>query len=643
MKHKLTRKKRRTSRDTEGSVPCAGRSYYLFAQNLYLAGKVLTCVLLMLALAIFAACDTGKEEPEVADPPDIAQTDDVPPATDTPPAVFPPPPYDASIEYGDPDLITDNTGPLWAYIRFPAAGNETDEAIAEWASGVYQSALDEVAALREGDPDADGEINVQFDSYLVDGKYAGILENGIFMSSHLAHPVSIVRTFNIDVGSETFLANTDILDYSQLESVLSVMRARIAEEYPGAAGDIGEMDEQWLEHIAISHEGVIVVLERGVFLPAYLGALKVTLPYEQLGSAYKPGTAPEPSPTPQESPHVSPSESPSPIPQESPYVSPSASPSPTPQSPSPTPQESPADSPSPSPQSPSPTSQVSPPESPSPTPQESPPDSPSPTPQESPPESPSPTPQESPPESPSPTPQESPPESPSPSPQESPPESPPDPATPNAPPQRGDIDPSGLMVALTFDDGPSKYTAQILSILEKYNVRATFCVVGNLVNARKDTVKRASDLGCEIIGHSWDHRNLSKLSADEIRKEILDTNAVIESVTGVATRMFRPPYGAVSSTMKSVSAELGYAMINWSVDPLDWQTRNAEKVYNAIMADTGNRAIVLSHDLYGTTADAMERVIPELISRGYQLVTVSELMYYSNKTLEAGVIYHNGR
>jgi len=199
------------------------------------------------------------------------------------------------------------------------------------------------------------------------------------------------------------------------------------------------------------------------------------------------------------------------------------------------------------------------------------------------------------------------------------------------------------MIALTFDDGPSKYTSHVLDILEKHGARATFCVIGNLVSARKDTVKRASGLGNEIIGHSWDHRDLTKLSADEIIQEIKDTSDVIESVTGIRPRMYRPPYGAVNAALKSVSADLGYALINWSVDPMDWQSRDADKVYDAIMSNVSNRAIVLSHDLYGTTADAMERVIPELIAMGYQLVTVSELMYYSGKTLEPGVVYHNGK
>jgi peptidoglycan/xylan/chitin deacetylase (PgdA/CDA1 family) len=199
------------------------------------------------------------------------------------------------------------------------------------------------------------------------------------------------------------------------------------------------------------------------------------------------------------------------------------------------------------------------------------------------------------------------------------------------------------MVALTFDDGPSKFTSQILDILEKYGARATFCVVGNIADAKRDTIKRASDLGCEIIGHSWDHRDLSKLSAGEIKAELNDTAALIESITGTFPKMYRPPYGATSTTLKNVSAELGYALIHWSVDPLDWSSRNANMVYNAIMTNVGNRAIVLSHDLYGSTADAMERVIPELISKGYQLVTVSELMYYSDITLEAGKVYYSGK
>jgi peptidoglycan/xylan/chitin deacetylase (PgdA/CDA1 family) len=205
------------------------------------------------------------------------------------------------------------------------------------------------------------------------------------------------------------------------------------------------------------------------------------------------------------------------------------------------------------------------------------------------------------------------------------------------------MDPGKPMVALTFDDGPSKHTARILDLLERYNARATFCTVGNLLGSRRDTVARAAALGCEVIGHSWDHKNLTKLTDAEIKKQLLDTSAAIEAITGVKTRLYRPPYGAVSDKVRNVSRELGFAIINWSVDPLDWKTRDADAVYNAIMRDVADRAIVLSHDSYATTAAAMERVIPELISQGYQLVTVSELLSDAHDSLTPGQVYRNGR
>ena len=448
------------------------------------------------------------------------------PAVNSPPttATAAPPVYSATVEYGEPDLITDNAGPLWAYIRYPAIAGPAGASIAQWAQRQYKSAQDEIAGLRQNDPAAEGEINVHFDSYLVDGGYAGILENGIFISSHLAHPTDIVHTFNVDTKTGALLANTDILDYTRLESIFALLRAKIAEKYPDAAGSLGDIDETWLEQIAVGHEGVLVALERGRFLQASLGALVITLPYDELGAAFVLGAQPEP-----------------------PVTQPPST------------------------------------------------------------------------------------------------EPPWGPVLPNIPPQSGDVDPSKPMVALTFDDGPSQYTPRILDLLERYGARATFCVVGTYVNARRDTVKRAYDLGCEVIGHSWDHRDLSKLSPEEITKELGDTSAVIESATGVAPKLYRPPYGAVNDTLKRVSGELGYALIYWSVDPKDWKTRNADAVYSAVMGHVSDRAIVLSHDLYATTAEAYERILPEMLSKGYQLVTVSELLYYSGKTLEAGSVYYSGK
>ena len=555
--------------------------------------KILVYVLLAAILANLAACGAEKTQ-ETVDPPD----DVTPPVTDLPPV------YHATIEYGEPDLITDNSGPLWTYIRFPVAGNATDEVIAKWASGMYQSAQDEIAELGINDPDAEGEINIQFDSYLVDNRYAGVLENGLFMTSHLAHPTGLVRTFNIDIYNETILDNTDILDYSKVESVLALAQAYITDEYPESAGFLEEMDESWLEHIALGHFGIIIMLARGEFLPGYLGTVQVTLPYEDLGDALIlwQDSAPEP-PEPPEPPVETPAE-------------PSAGPTDTQTEPPAESAKPPMEPPTETPTGPT----TEPPTGPT----TEPPTEPTTEPSAELPAEPPIEPTAVPPIEPTAVPTEQ-------------------PIVPVIPPQSGEVDPTKPMIALTFDDGPSKNTARILDTLEKYGGRATFCTVGNLVNARKDTVKRAFDLGCEIIGHSWDHRDLTKLSEAEIKLELNDTSAVIESITGISPKLYRPPYGAVNNKLKEVSAELGYAMINWSVDPEDWKTRNADAVYAAVMSHISDKAIILSHDLYSTTAEAYERIIPELLSKGYQLVTVSELMKYSNKTLIAGNVYHSAK
>jgi peptidoglycan/xylan/chitin deacetylase (PgdA/CDA1 family) len=208
--------------------------------------------------------------------------------------------------------------------------------------------------------------------------------------------------------------------------------------------------------------------------------------------------------------------------------------------------------------------------------------------------------------------------------------------------QRDGIDPSMPMVALTFDDGPSEYTLQILDILEQHNVRATFFVVGNRLASWSDTVRRAHSQGNEIIGHSWDHSDMTRLSESEIMSQLLNTNAAINSITGTAPNFFRPPYGAVNNQLRRVSAELGFAIVNWSVDPADWRDRCSDRIYSDIIHRVRNKDIILCHDVYDTTVNAVERLIPELIAQGYQLVTVSELLSFTHDTLDAGRIYLNG-
>jgi peptidoglycan/xylan/chitin deacetylase (PgdA/CDA1 family) len=195
------------------------------------------------------------------------------------------------------------------------------------------------------------------------------------------------------------------------------------------------------------------------------------------------------------------------------------------------------------------------------------------------------------------------------------------------------------MIALTFDDGPSIHTERILDLLERYNARATFFVVGNRVESRQDIVLRAVNLGSEIAGHSWAHCNFNRLSEEEIAENITATSAVIESVIGSSVNFFRPPFGAINERGSRVSYELGYAIVNWTADTQDWKYRNANTVFNAVMNLAEDGAVILLHDIHETTADAMELAIPALAARGYRLVTVSELLYHFYDELEPGRVY----
>ena len=206
--------------------------------------------------------------------------------------------------------------------------------------------------------------------------------------------------------------------------------------------------------------------------------------------------------------------------------------------------------------------------------------------------------------------------------------------------EKREIDPDKPMIALTFDDGPSAHTDRLLDIFARYGGKGTFFVIGNLIDGRKSTVKRIVREGHEIGNHSWNHRQLTNLTVEEINDQIMMTRAKIYDTVGIDSLIMRPPYGACNDAVKAVGADVGVSFVNWSVDTLDWKSKNAVAVRKEIMNSVSDGAIILCHDLHKTTVDAMETVIPELIEKGYQLVTVSELMEYSEKTLEAGKMYY---
>lgn len=196
-------------------------------------------------------------------------------------------------------------------------------------------------------------------------------------------------------------------------------------------------------------------------------------------------------------------------------------------------------------------------------------------------------------------------------------------------------------VALTFDDGPSTVnTPKILDILEKYNAHATFFVLGNRAAAGADVLKREVALGCEIGSHSWDHTNLSSLKMPGVNKQNSKTIGLVKKLTGYDVKIMRPPYGAISDVMRK---KLKMPMILWSLDTLDWKSKDADKVFKQVKKNVSDGDIILVHDIHPSTAEAMKKVIPWLQENGYDILTVSELMERKGKKIKNGIAYGSVR
>ncbi|HCT90409.1 MAG TPA: hypothetical protein DF613_03350 [Lachnospiraceae bacterium] len=201
------------------------------------------------------------------------------------------------------------------------------------------------------------------------------------------------------------------------------------------------------------------------------------------------------------------------------------------------------------------------------------------------------------------------------------------------------IDKKKKMVALTYDDGPSKDTPTILRVLKANNSVATFFVVGNRVSSYKSAVKKAYEQGCEIANHTYSHPILTRMSSAGIKSQISKTNKAVKRITGHSPKLLRTPGGAVNSTVRSAA---GMPIIYWRIDTLDWKTRSASKTTSAVLNHVKDGDIVLMHDLHHSTAIASKTIIPRLVKKGYQLVTVSELAECRGG-MKKGKVYYSFR
>ena len=196
-------------------------------------------------------------------------------------------------------------------------------------------------------------------------------------------------------------------------------------------------------------------------------------------------------------------------------------------------------------------------------------------------------------------------------------------------------------VSLSFDAAwGNEDTNDLLSILAKHNVKTTFFMTGGWVESYPEDVKAISDAGHDLGNHSENHKQMSQLSAEECKDEIQKVHDKVKELTGKDMFLFRPPYGDYNDTLIEAANGLGYHVIQWDVDSLDWKDYGADAIVSKVVdhPHLGNGSIILMHNGATYTKDALEQVITGLTDKGYEIVPISELIYTENYEMD-----HEGR
>lgn len=197
------------------------------------------------------------------------------------------------------------------------------------------------------------------------------------------------------------------------------------------------------------------------------------------------------------------------------------------------------------------------------------------------------------------------------------------------------------LVALTFDDGPSPDTTpRLLDILYEKDVMATFFVLGKMTRNAPDILLRAKKEGHTVASHTMYHQNLIRISASDVESDISEAKGIITGILGSAPTLTRPPYGNINNAVRN---SVGTPLILWSVDTLDWKSRDVDAILAVTREQVHDGAIILMHDIYDSTVDAVPLIVDELRKNGYEFVTVPELAKARGVDLSAGTAYYNFR
>ncbi len=543
-------------------------------------------------------------------------------------------------EYGETEAITAMEDKFSGTIFYPLGElKSADKDIIEWANATMADAKKISDSFSADSPGTEGDFSVNYDSYRVGKRYVSVLEAGELNHSSKDAPLETAHTMNLDLQTGKVLTTDDLFPQQGRDKIFNAMRAKLADIDDTLIGQNDTIDERWLQYPLLMSDGIQFVLPKGEYPASKNGGISIYLQYSEIG-----GSMGIPLPSAQES-TAQPTEEQQPTPKPTPsktkkpkiletgiciahdvhvrktaartgeligtlsyndsveviekdiaeswykiwfdgqeayvsseFISLALDP----------------ESGIGSLKTEKPSSAIDGLETKKPS------------------------------HSPKPTPE------------------PTEAKKTSKPHDEGngvEPDPKKKMVALTFDDGPSKVTPRLLDLLKESGGKATFCMVGNRVESFSTIVQRVTKEGHQIASHTWDHKKLTVLSSEQIKAELSKSAKEIEKYSGQKVKMLRPPYGSVNDSEKSMCKSLGMYIVNWDIDTEDWKTHNADKTYDAIMNHVKSGDIILCHDLYPATADAMERVIPALVKKGFQLVTVEELLSHSKNAPDPGTVH----
>lgn len=192
------------------------------------------------------------------------------------------------------------------------------------------------------------------------------------------------------------------------------------------------------------------------------------------------------------------------------------------------------------------------------------------------------------------------------------------------------------VVAFTFDDGPSDYTLDIVNALLLNDSKATFFELGNRMKYNQNITREIYNLGMEVASHTYSHKNLVSLDINGLESEINSTNIIFNEITGGTISLVRPPYGEYNNLVRK---EINKPIILWNVDTQDWLHKDEERIYKHILNNISDGSIILMHDIYPSTLEAVKMVLPVLKEMGYKVTTVSELAKEKGYTLNENIVY----